>query len=66
MVKKVLLFYFEGFRSMTLGRKLWMIILIKLFIMFVVLKIFFFHNFLNSKYNDNQGKSNYVLKQLTN
>jgi len=38
--------YYDGFRSMTLGRTLWAIILIKLFIMFVVLKIFFFPNFL--------------------
>ena len=28
-------FYLEGFRSMTLGRTLWIIILLKLFIMFV-------------------------------
>ena len=29
--------YYEGFRSMTLGRTLWAVILIKLFIMVVVL-----------------------------
>ena len=33
-------FYYEGFRSMTLGRTLWLIILLKLAIMFLVL--FFF------------------------
>ena len=38
--------YYDGFRSMKLGRTLWAIILIKLFIIFVVLKIFFFPNFL--------------------
>ena len=37
-------FYLEGFRSMTLGRTLWLIILVKLFIMFFILKIFFFPN----------------------
>lgn len=35
-------FYAEGFRSMTTGRVLWTIILIKLFIIFVVLRVFFF------------------------
>ena len=30
-------FYVEGFRSMTLGRTLWLIILVKLFIMFFIL-----------------------------
>lgn len=34
-------FYLEGFRSMTLGRTLWLIILVKLFIMFFILKIIF-------------------------
>lgn len=38
--------YYDGFRNMRLGRTLWAIILIKLFIIFVVLKIFFFPNFL--------------------
>ena len=38
--------YYDGFRSMELGRTLWAIILIKLFIIFIVLKIFFFPNFL--------------------
>ena len=37
--------YADGFRSMRLGRTLWAIILIKLFIIFVVLKLFFFPNF---------------------
>ena len=39
--------YVDGFRHMRLGKTLWAIILIKLFIIFGVLKIFFFPNFLN-------------------
>jgi len=38
--------YYDGFKNMTLGRTLWTIILIKLFIMFAILKVFFFPNFL--------------------
>ena len=38
--------YVDGFRSMTLGRTLWAIILIKLFIIFIILKLFFFPNFI--------------------
>lgn len=30
--------YYDGFRNMRLGKTLWTIILIKLFIMFVILK----------------------------
>lgn len=66
IIKKVFDFYVEGFRSMTIGKKLWAIILIKLFIMFVVLKLFFFHNFLGSKFESDEEKGNYVLEQLTN
>ena len=39
--------YADGFRNMKLGRTLWTIIIIKLFIMFFVLKLFFFPNFLS-------------------
>ena len=39
---KIWRFYYEGFRSMTVGRVLWAIILIKLFIIFAILRVFFF------------------------
>ncbi len=35
-------FYLDGFRSMTVGRKLWLIILIKLVVIFAVIRLFFF------------------------
>lgn len=35
-------FYCDGFRGMTIGRTLWVIILVKLFVIFVLLRIFFF------------------------
>ena len=41
-LRKVIRFYVEGFREMTVGRTLWAVILVKLFIMFAVLKVFFF------------------------
>ena len=52
-------FYVEGFRSMTLGRTLWLIILVKLFIMFFILRLFFFPNFLSSQPTD-KDKGEYV------
>lgn len=45
-------FYLEGFRSMTLGRTLWVIILLKLFVMFFILKMFFFPDFLGDHPTD--------------
>ena len=38
--------YNDGFRHMELGKTLWAIILVKLFVIFVVLKLFFFPNYL--------------------
>ncbi len=49
-------FYLEGFKSMTIGKTLWCIILIKLFIMFFVLKIFFFPSYLGDKTNEEKGE----------
>ena len=55
--------YYDGFRSMKLGRTLWAIILIKLFIIFIVLKIFFFPNFL--KEHAQQGEeSDFVATEM--
>ena len=58
-------FYYEGFRSMTVGRKLWLIIFIKLFIFFIIMKLIFFPDFLNTKFKTDQERSDYVLEQLT-
>jgi nitrogen fixation-related uncharacterized protein len=59
--------YIDGFRNLSSrGRKLWIIILIKLFIMFVILKIFFFPNILKKKYDNDKQRSEYVLDQLIN
>ncbi|MCD6659568.1 MAG: DUF4492 domain-containing protein [Lentimicrobium sp.] len=63
---RVFHFYYEGFKSMTIGKTLWAIILIKLFVMFVILKIFFFPNFLKTNFETDQERSDYVLEQLTN
>ena len=66
MVKKVFRFYYEGFRKMTWGRKLWGIILLKLFIMFAILKIFFFPDVLKRDFSTDEERSEHVLEQLTN
>lgn len=64
VVKRVFWFYVDGFRNMTsLGRTLWAIILIKLFIMFVILRIFFFPRFLN-QFDTKEDKQEYVSEEL--
>lgn len=63
--KRVFSFYYEGFRSMTWGKTLWLIIFVKLFIMFAVLRVFFFPNYLNSRFDSKSEKANYVIEELT-
>lgn len=62
-VKRVVNFYVEGFRSMSLGRTLWAIILIKLFIMFAVLKLFFFRDPMAGQNDRQRGET--VMERLT-
>jgi hypothetical protein len=60
-------FYYDGFRNMSgWGRKVWIIIIIKVFIMFAILKIFFFQDFLKTKYDNDKQRSEYVLDQIIN
>lgn len=65
MFPKIYRFYRDGFRRMTVGRTLWKIILIKLIVMFVVLKLFFFPDFLNTNFATDQQRADHVLHQLT-
>ena len=69
-MKKGLLFqifhlYYDGFRTMTLGKTLWTIILIKLAIIFLVLKLFFFPNYINRNAK-NGDKAGFVSKEILN
>jgi len=64
---RVLRFYYEGFRNMSVwGRKVWIIIIIKLFIMFAILRLFFFPDFLEKKYDNDKSRSEYVLDPIVN
>ena len=55
--------YYDGFRHMRLGRTLWAIILIKLFIIFVILKLFFFPNFIR-EHADKGEEADFVATQV--
>ncbi len=57
-------FYYEGFRSMTVGKTLWLIILIKLFIMFAIFRLFLFPDFLGERFSSDEEKSEYVIEQF--
>ncbi|MCF0159802.1 MAG: DUF4492 domain-containing protein [Bacteroidaceae bacterium] len=46
LIHRIYDLYADGFRNMTVGKTLWAIILIKLLLIFLVLKLFFFPDFL--------------------
>ncbi len=50
---------------MTVGRRLWVIILVKLFFMFAILKIFFFPDLLKKNFSSDRERSDYVIESLT-
>ena len=68
MNKKNLLYrifdlYYDGFRNMTLGRTLWTVILIKLVVIFAVLKVFFFPDYLK-EHSEKGHEADYVATQI--
>lgn len=63
--KRALSLYVDGFRNMSrTSRTLWVIILIKLFIMFAVLRLFFFPNIVKHQ-GDKAKQVEYVVNELT-
>lgn len=62
---RIFFFYYDGFRNMTVGKKLWIIILIKLFVLFVILKLLFFPNILKKEFETDQERGEYVIDQLS-
>ena len=57
-------FYLDGFRRMTVGKTLWKLIIIKLIVMFAILKLFFFPNFLAKNFQTDQQRAEHVFQQL--
>lgn len=63
-LRTVVAFYVDGFRGMTVGRTLWIVIIIKLVVMFGILRLFFFPDLLNSKFETNSQRGDYVIEEL--
>jgi hypothetical protein len=64
---KLFRFYFDGFMNLSgWGRKVWIIIIIKLFIMFAIIRLFLFPDLLQKKFDNDKQRSEYVMNQLLN
>jgi len=65
MLNKIVLFYVDGFKNLSSrGKQLWLIIIIKLVVIFVVLKVFFFPT-VDSVVEDKGKKQALYIEQLT-
>lgn len=56
--------YYDGFRSMTVGKSLWILIIVKLFIFFVIIKWLFFPNLLKENYDNDEERAEAVRTEL--
>ncbi|MCH5245687.1 MAG: DUF4492 domain-containing protein [Muribaculaceae bacterium] len=56
--------YVDGFRSMTVGRTLWLLIIIKLIFIFGIMKLFFFPNLLSRDYDTDGERADAVRHAL--
>lgn len=65
IVYRIYSFYMQGFRRMRLGRVLWAIILIKLALLFGVFKLFFFPDYLDTRFSSEEEKIDYVYENIT-
>lgn len=54
---RALRLYIDGFRNMTIGRSLWIIIAVKIVVMFAILKVFFFPDLLKRDYNNDDERA---------
>lgn len=65
LLKRIWDLYYDGFRSMTVGKSLWILIIIKLFIFFVIIKWIFFPNILKENYSTDEERAKAVRTELT-
>lgn len=64
MLRKIFDFYYSGFTSMDIGKKLWLVIIIKLVIIFFVVKLFFMPDVLSQK-AAGSSKADYISSRMT-
>ena len=63
-IKTLAKLYIDAFKY-RLAKRLFIIIVIKMFILFAILKVFFFQDYLDKRFKTDQQKAQYVLDNLT-
>jgi len=65
IISNIYYFYLDGFKNMTIGKVLWKIILIKLFVIIIFLNYFVHDKSLKTEYKTYEEKVDFVYKNLT-
>ncbi len=64
LITRIWRFYRDGFREMTTGKSLWVLIIVKLVLIFVVMKLLFFPDLLKRDYKDDDSRADAVRSSL--
>jgi len=65
LFKNIIYFYIDGFKNMKTGKLLWKIIAFKFIVFILIMKIFFFPNFLQTNFTTDDQRSDHVFNNLT-
>lgn len=65
LLARILAMYRDGFKNMTLGRTLWIVIVVKLAVIFLIVKLLFFPDRLAADYDTDKERSQAVRNALT-
>lgn len=63
MIKRIINFYYEGFSNMRTGKTLWLVVIVKLVVIFLVLKLFFMPDILQERAGEG-NEPNYIMQRL--
>ena len=63
MIKRIINFYYEGFLNMRTGKTLWLVVIIKLVVIFLVLKLFFMPDILQERAGEG-NEPDYIMQRL--
>lgn len=63
MIKRIINFYYEGFSNMRTGKILWLVVIVKLVVIFLVLKLFFMPDILQERAGEG-NEPDYIMQRL--
>lgn len=64
-LKSFIYLYIDGFKNMKTGKLLWKVIAFKFIVFILIMKVFFFPNFLQTNFSTDAERSQHVLENLT-